>query len=126
MKALPLIVGAWLLCVGCVAAADLPTDIEAAQSASIQSQSKHPDYYGKVLQPFFYEKVLSQCVQHSFEDKGAFVVVLALDADGKVIRVYESSKTRVSSCLDAQVAKIVFPKPPAAPFFAAFDMRFEK
>jgi hypothetical protein len=110
----------------CAVASELPKDFEAAETAATKSQLKHSSYSDNVLQPFFYENVMNRCVQLSFEDKTPFVMVLALDATGKLLKTYENPETTVSRCINQAASKTAFPKPPAAPFFAHFDMRFGK
>ena len=127
-------VARWLLltsCVllaiwGCAAAYDLPESQEAAEASGIRDQIRFADYDNNVLQPFFHERVMSRCVQFSFEDKTPYVQILVIDSAGKLLKSYEKPETKVSRCVTHEAAKVVFPRPPAEPFFAHFEMRFKR
>jgi hypothetical protein len=110
----------------CTMAADLPADIGAAVSAAERSSSGNPHYDPSSLQPFFYENVMNHCIDLSFKDKRPFVMVIALDGKGRAIKVYREPSTTVGGCLEEWIGKTTFPPPPTSPYFAHFDMRFER
>ena len=113
------------LCGAC-AVVGLPPDQTTAEAIAARHEREYTEYYEKALQPFFYEEVLSQCVQQSFNDKRPSSLVIGIDATGRVVKVYGDAQTRMERCLVPVVSIAGFPKPPVAPFFAHFDIAFER
>ena len=120
------ILTAFILCSACAMGGGLPPDLPTAENLAAKQGTEYGGYYERSLQPFFYENVLNQCVQQSFDDKTPFSLVIAIDATGKASKTYWGVQTLVGKCLDPVIAKASFPKPPVSPFFAHFDISFER
>jgi hypothetical protein len=126
MRVVAAVLTAWALCSACATAAGLPPDLPAAESMATKHEVAHSAYYEQSLKSFFYENVLNQCVQHSFDDKTPLSFVIAIDESGKAAKTYWSAQTRVGKCLETVVSKTSFPKPPVVPFLVHFDISFER
>jgi hypothetical protein len=71
-------------------------------------------YFGPI-----YAAVFNGCIKtNPIREK--FVFVLALDAEGKVARVYADRPTAIMRCVEEQLGRDRFPRPPVAPYFAEF------
>jgi hypothetical protein len=71
-------------------------------------------YYGPL-----YAAVFNGCLRtHPLRER--LVFVLALDAEGKLARVYSSQASPLMRCVEDQLARDRFPPPPVAPYFAEF------
>jgi hypothetical protein len=126
MRLLAAVLTAFVVCSACATAAGLPPDLPAAEGMSTKHEAAYSAYYEQSLKPFFYEKVLNQCVQQSFDDKTPLLFVIAIDEAGKAAKTYWSAQTLVGKCLEPVVSKTSFPKPPVSPFLVHFDISFER
>jgi hypothetical protein len=126
MRVLVAVLTTFILCSACAMAAGLPSDLPTAENLATKQGIEHGGYYERLLQPFFYENVLNQCVQQSFDDRTPFSLVIAIDATGKASKTYWGTQTLVGKCLEPVISKTAFPKPPVSPFFAHFDISFER
>lgn len=62
--------------------------------------------------------LLDKCFDSLDEpDDAKFDVVMALDATGKVSRVYRNLETNLGLCMFSEMEKATFPSPPAAPYY---------
>ena len=104
----------------------LPQSFEEAIASAKQDKNAqvNREYHSKVFMPFFdtkYITVINQCIARvAGTDKRAFSFVVALDKDGKVVRVYRDVETAVFLCLNRVLSKETFPRPPMAPYLAQF------
>jgi hypothetical protein len=110
----------------CVAAwaQSLPSTLEEALQLAQQQYKTGPTreynrgpfmaYYGPL-----YAGVFNGCMRtHPLRERVVFV--LALDAEGKVARVYSSQASPLMRCVEDQLSRDRFPRPPVAPYFAEF------
>jgi hypothetical protein len=119
-----------LLLTGLASADDLArTFKEAAARAKAQEHaSSTSSYLDNDLMPYYgkkYESVLETCFATTPSPDGEpFSFVVAIGSDGKSIQIYRNHDTNISLCLSSSLAKDVFPKPPASPYYLHIDMSF--
>ena len=86
------------------------------------------DYHRTTLMPYFgnkYAGIFKHCFDTiSKPDDRAFTVVAAINSDGSVLRVYRDLETNIFHCMNNNLIKDRFPKPPVAPFFLSIEMKF--
>ncbi len=84
--------------------------------ALVQSQSKASD------------AMLKKCPRPVRKaDFAAFVVVMELDATGKVTRTWLQGTTSAAECFNKEFAHQTLSfKPPHAPFYASYDMHYQQ
>ena len=85
----------------------------ASAGALIESQ-------GKVLGP-----LLSRCAVNSdVADLTAFVIVMELDANGRVVHTWRSGTSAMAICAEGAVSGRQLIRPPKAPFYTSIEMSF--
>jgi hypothetical protein len=57
-------------------------------------------------------------------DMAPFVVVVELDAAGRIVRTWREGSTPLAICFQKQLANRVLSKPPRAPFYTSFELSF--
>lgn len=86
-------------------------------------------YFNNTLLPDYaqrYGPVLKSCFATVVKpDSSPFSFVAALDADGRVTRLYRNGDTNISRCLLSTLEKDSFPAPPETPYYLHVDMRFD-
>jgi hypothetical protein len=86
------------------------------------------DYHRQVLLPAFsarYRVHLRECQATLPQpDQTPFSFVAALDADGKVLRLWSDRSPPVYSCVRGRLLFERFAPPPRAPFYLYIHMRF--
>ena len=86
------------------------------------------DYHRNVLLPAFsarYRAHLRECQATLPQpDQTPFSFVAALDADGKVLRLWSDRSPPVYSCVRGRLLFERFAPPPRAPFYLYIHMRF--
>lgn len=88
------------------------------------------DYHRNVLLPEFgtrYRTLLRECQAGLPEpDTTPFSFVVAIGADGRVLRLWSDRSPPVYSCLRGRLMFERFPAPPRAPFHLYMHMRFNR
>jgi hypothetical protein len=56
----------------------------------------------------------------------SFVVVLELDAEGKVTNHWRNAETGLAKCMDEKLSRQMFYVPQTAPFYISFEVSFTK
>lgn len=108
----------------------LPDSLEeATKLASEQEGSKATsDYFTNSLLPYYankYQGILNQCFATTpAPDSHPFSFVVAINANGTVLRVYRDIETNIFKCINSKLATEHFPKPPVAPYFLHIEMTF--
>jgi hypothetical protein len=86
------------------------------------------DYHRATLVPYFgkkYANIFRQCFDTVPKpDDRAFTFVIALDSEGRVLRVYRNLETNIFLCMNDRLVQERFPKPPISPYFLHIDMKF--
>ena len=108
----------------------LPATLNEAMKLGDQQEAAEAtrDYHRATLMPYFgnkYSSVFKRCFDTiSKPDDRAFAFVVALDSDGRVLRVYRNLETNIFKCLNEKLIEDRFPKPPVAPYFLSIQMKF--
>ena len=99
--------------------------VKADQTESVTSNKKHQS---EILVPYFgkkYSTVLQSCFKTvDTPDDSEFDVILAIDKNGDVKKVYRNRETNIARCMIGELEKDRFPKPIIAPFYIHFAMSF--
>jgi hypothetical protein len=118
-----LIVAAAAMCFAARAQA-LPATFEEALQLAQQRNKSAPtlEYHRGPFMAYFgprYAAVFNDCMRtHPLRER--LVFVLALDAEGKLARVYSNHASPLVRCAEDQLARDRFPRPPVAPYFTEF------
>jgi len=109
---------------------DLPATLNEAMKLGDQQEIGEVTrgYHRATLMPYFGNKYAS-IFKHCFDtiskpDDRAFTFVVAIDSDGRVLRVYRNLETNIFQCMNDKLIKDRFPKPPVAPYFLSIEMKF--
>ena len=78
------------------------------------------DYYQKKYIPLF-----QSCLK-STNDTLSFSFVVAIGADGHVLRLYTDHESNIFACVRPILQKDAFPHPPFAPYYMHTTMNFSK
>jgi len=108
----------------------LPSTLEEAKK--IGDEHEHGEetrnYHLSTLMPYFgnkYAGIIKNCFDTiTIPDTSPFTFVVAIDAHGKVLRIYQDIETNIFRCMHASLINDNFPKPPVAPYFMSIDMEF--
>ena len=95
-----------------------PTD----RATRIYAELDLRDYYQQKYMPIF--QLCLKSTEHP--DMSSFSFVLALGADGRVLRTYADHETNMFACVKPTLQKDEFPHPPFAPYYTQFTMNFSK
>ena len=80
------------------------------------------DYYQKTYLPIF-----QSCLKSTEKpDTSSVSFVVAIAADGRVLRVYTDRESNVFACVQPTLLKDEFPHPPIAPYYMHVSMRFSQ
>ncbi len=108
----------------------LPATLNEAMTLGNQQEIAEAtrDYHRATLMPYFGNKYAS-VFKHCFDtiskpDDRAFTFVVAIDSNGRVLRVYRNLETNIFQCVNDKLIKDRFPKPPVAPYFLSIEMKF--
>jgi hypothetical protein len=110
--------------------ADWPCSFEeAAALAEAQEQAvSTKEYFAGVLLPYYPEKygpVLQSCFAKVPKPSNpSFAFVVAVGADGRVIRLYNNRETNIFLCIRGVLEREVFPTPPVVPYYLHIEMKF--
>lgn len=108
----------------------LPVTLSEAMTLGDQQEKGDStrDYHRATLMPYFgnkYSSIFKNCFDTvSKPDDRAFTFVVAIDSDGRVLRVYRNLETNIFQCMNDKLIKDRFPKPPVAPYFLNIEMKF--
>jgi hypothetical protein len=80
------------------------------------------DYFQQKYMPIFQSCLRS--TEHP--DMSTFSFVLAIGADGRVLRLYADHETNMFACVRPTLQKDDFPHPPFAPYYMHTTMNFSK
>jgi hypothetical protein len=80
------------------------------------------DYYQQKYMPVFQSCLRS--TEHA--DTSTFSFVLAIRADGRVLRLYADRETNLFACVKPALQKGEFPHPPFDPYYMHVTMNFSK
>lgn len=71
--------------------------------------------------------VLAACAnEKGVSDQSAFVVVFELDILGRIINTWRKGESSIAMCFEMKVKGLLLFRPPRAPFYSSFDMKFER
>jgi hypothetical protein len=75
---------------------------------------------GNVLGP-----VLASCgASTGAKDLSPFVVVMELDATGRIVQTWRQGSSAISACFERGIAGKTLVTPPRVPFYTSFEMHF--
>jgi hypothetical protein len=80
------------------------------------------DYYQQKYMPVFQSCLKS--TEHA--DTSPFSFVVAIGADGHVLRLYVDHETNIFACVRQTLQKDEFPHPPIAPYYEHVSMNFSR
>jgi hypothetical protein len=80
------------------------------------------DYYQQKYSPVFVSCLKS--TDHA--DTSPFSFVVAIGADGRVLRLYTDHETNIFACVRQTLQKDEFPHPPVSPYYMHVSMSFSK
>jgi hypothetical protein len=104
---------------------------EAAALGDAQDKNRATRIYAQIdLMSYYQEKyspVFQSCLK-SIErpDTAPFSFVVAIGADGRVLRLYTDHETSIFACVRPTLQKDEFPHPPASPYYMHVSMNFSK
>ena len=107
----------------------LPDFQAAANRADEQERAAATQsYFHQVLLPYYgntYGPVLESCFAKPLSsDNRNFAFVVAFDAGGRVLKIYQDHETGIFLCLREALQKDVFPRPPVSPYYLHVVMQF--
>ena len=74
-----------------------------------------------------YSPVFQSCLASTdHPDTSAFSFVVAIRADGRVLRLYTDHETNIFACVRQTLQKDEFPHPPVSPYYMRLSMNFSK
>lgn len=123
-----------IVLVSLLAASSMAADLagsykEAAVAADTQPKDREARIYESIdLNDYYQQKygpVFESCLR-STHDMSPFSFVLAIGADGRVLRIYADHETNVFACVRPALQKGEFPHPPFAPYYEEFSMKFSQ
>lgn len=102
----------------------------AALGDALEKERTTQAYIHLDLMPYFEKTdgpVFSSCMK-SVEraDLSPFSFVVAIGADGRVLRLYSDRETNILACARQTLQKGEFPHPPIAPYYMHISMSFSK
>ncbi len=121
-----------LLLTTCSLAGDLATSFkEAVALADANESDRATRIYSKVDLPDYYQQkympVYQSCLKSTAHpDTSPFSFVVAIGADGRVLRLYNDHETNIYACVRPTLLKDQFPHPPIAPYYMHMSMTFSK
>ena len=84
------------------------------------------DYFTNTLLPYYsqeYGPVLHSCFANiSKPDLTKFSFVVAMGADGKMLRLYHDRETNMFRCMRVRLKNDSFPPPPEVPYYLYIEM----
>jgi len=102
---------------------------QAAALAVAQDKDRATRIYSQIdLLPYYQEKyspVFQSCLKSTpHPDTSPFSFVVAIGADGHVLRLYSDHETNILACVTPTLLRDTFPKPPISPYYMQFSMSF--
>lgn len=92
------------------------------RATRIYSEIDLKDYYQEKYMPIFQSCLKS--TEHP--DTSPFAFVVAIGADGHVLRIYTDHETNILTCVRRTLEKDEFPHPPVSPYYQHISMSFAK
>lgn len=109
-------------------AGDLATSFKQAVALADAEEGEATQAYTKNdLLPYYKQKywpVYQSCLATGHPDTSPFSFVMALGADGRVLRLYVDHETSVFACVRQTLEKDEFPHPPVSPYYFHVSMNF--
>ena len=104
---------------------------EAAALGDAQDKDRETRIYSQIdLMRFYQQKyspVFQSCLKSTERpDTSPFSFVVAIGADGRVLRLYTDHETNIFACVRPTLQKDEFPHPPFAPYYMHVSMSFSK
>lgn len=104
---------------------------EAAALADAEGKDRATRIYAAIDLTDYYEQkygpIFESCAKSTdHPDTSAFSFIVALGADGHVLRLYVDHETNIYACMRPALEKGKFPHPPSAPYYMHFEMSFAK
>lgn len=104
---------------------------EAVALGDAQDKDRATRIYGQIdLMPYYQQKyspVFQSCLKSTeHPDTSPFSFVVAIGADGRVLRLYPDHETNIFACVRPVLQKDKFPHPPFAPYYMHVSMNFPK
>jgi hypothetical protein len=131
MKKLYTIAFMFLLTI-CSMASDLAGSFkEAVELAATEDKDRATRIYAEIdLRDYYKQKyfpVFQSCLKSTeHADTSPFSFVVAIGADGRVLRLYTDHETSIFACVRPALQKDEFPHPPFAPYYMHVTMNFSK
>jgi hypothetical protein len=113
-------------------AVDLASTLkEAVALAATEDKDRATRIYAEIdLKDYYQQKympVFQSCLKSTeHPDTSTFSFVVAIGADGRVLRFYADHETNVLACVRPTLLKDEFPHPPFAPYYMHITMNFSK
>jgi hypothetical protein len=104
---------------------------EAAALANAQDKDRATRIYAQIdLKDYYQQKygpMFVSCLKSTnHPDTSPFSFVVAIGADGGVLRLYIDHETNIYACVRRTLGKEEFPHPPFAPYYMHVSMYFPK
>ncbi len=104
---------------------------QAVALADAQDKVRATRIYDQIdLMPYYqkqYMPVFQSCLKSTeHPDMSSFSFVVAIGADGRVLRLYTDHETNILACVRPTLQKDEFPHPPSAPYYMHVSMTFSK
>lgn len=116
----------------CSNAGDLASSFkEAVALAKTEDKDRATRIYSETdLRGYYQQKdmpVFQSCLKSTgHPDPSTFWFVVAIRADGHVLRLYWDHETNMLACVRPMLLKDEFPHPPFAPYYMAVALNFSK
>jgi|SRR5271165_3333936 len=113
-------------------AGDLASSFEQAVSrAGTQDRDRATRIYAAIdLKDYYqqrYSPIFVSCLKSTdHPDTSPFSFVVAIGADGRVLRLYTDHETNIFACVRQTLQKEEFPHPPISPYYMHVSMSFAK
>ena len=104
---------------------------EAAALADAEGNDRATRIYAAIdLNDYFEQKygpIFESCLKSTdHPDTSPLEFIMAIGADGRVLRLYIDHETNIYTCARQALEKGTFPRPPHAPYYRHVSMRFGK
>jgi len=104
---------------------------EAAALAAAEDKDRATRIYAAIDLNDYYEQkygpIFSSCLKSTdHADTSPLEFILAIGADGRVLRIYIDHETNIYACARPMLENGKFPHPPHPPYYMHVEMRFRK
>ena len=102
---------------------------QAVALAEAQDKDRKTRIYADIdLKDYYHQKyppVFVSCLKSTdHADTSPFSFVVAIGADGRVLRLYTDHETNIFACVRQTLQKDEFPHPPVSPYYMHVSMSF--